>query len=397
MIAYPIPELEQLEKRGLIDEAFSQELITEKEQILAKHQFPSHLYIPNFFVRIGLGILTSIVLQAVVALIVQATWAEQANYISLLTGLAGIGALEYFIRQRGHYGSGIDDILLYSGVSSLVFFAGLQLDMLYAPDRVWVAVIAFVLCSAAWLRYLDRLAVLASLLSLCAVVITLFYWNEYPQPQLMCFAVAVTMSACSLVAGYLKGREKFRWHRRCLHVLGSFAVALAYVSLHVFVIDKLLAEQALPNQGSGGTEGAGIGNPGAGWQIFHWGWTVIVPILMLWRSIVKKDRLQIRIWMVLLLSAFYFQHYYYPVFAGEITTLIYGLLLLGLTGLLVRILKKGASSYSFRKGGDEGDLLQSAPWLVVGGYSGVAVAPEAQGGVGFGGGSFGGGGSGAEY
>ena len=385
MIAYPIPELEQLEKRDLIDEAFKQELITEKEKLLVNHQLGSRLYMPNFFVRIGLAILTSIILQAITALVIQATGAEQTNYISLFTGLASLAALEFFVKKRGHYRSGIDDILLYTSVSSLVLFAGFQLDMLYAPDRVWVAVIAFLLCSVAWLRYLDRLAVLASLLSLCAVVITLFYWNDYPQPQLMCFAVAVTMAASSQVARYLMGRERFRWHRSCLHVLRSFAAALAYVSLHVFVIDKLLAEQP------------SVGTLAGGWQVFHWGWTIVVPVIMLWRSIVNKDRLQIRIWMVLLLSVFYFQHYYYPVFAGEITTLIYGLLLLGLTGLLVRFLKKGASSYSFRKGGDEGDLLQSAPWLVVGGYSGVAVAPEAGGEVEFGGGKFGGGGSGAEY
>ena len=416
MIAYPIAELELLEKRELVDEAAGQGLISEKEQILLRTQFPLQLYMPQIFVRIGLGVLASVVLQAFTALFMQILGYQNDAIIALLTGFLSLVALEWFIRQKNHYRSGIDDVLLQGATGAFLLFIANRLDLDHTGQQVLMAALAMAVYTLAWIRYLDRLALLLSLAAWAALVVTMvMYVVSNPLPEWYSWVLAPIMATSMWVSWRMAGFPGMRWHRACLQLFSIMAGVLCYLSLHVYVIDnllQLLPAGAVEQASSGGGipfDGGGEGQPGMAAtatslnnlplasRLLYWGWTVGVPPLMIWLALRRRNRMQLRIWILLFLSIFYFQHYYYPVLPGEITTLLYGVLLLAIWWWLVTYLKKQQGSFSFRKGGDEGDLLQSAPWLVVAGFAGTGGEAPRQSGTQFGGGNFGGGGAGAEY
>ena len=97
--------------------AFS--LITAEQHKSIRENFTSRLYSPSVFVRIGLFIFTMILIFAasgILAITISDLFDNEITIGVLMILAAGvmIGILEYFINQKKHYKSGIDDCLLFA-------------------------------------------------------------------------------------------------------------------------------------------------------------------------------------------------------------------------------------------------------------------------------------------
>lgn len=388
MIAYPRHELTRLEIRSVVQDASRQNLVTREENMAILMKYPSRFYSPNIYIRIGLGFLTLLAVTSISSIFGLLQDFRNVEIILLFTALGCFGLLEYFIHEKAHYRSGIDDVLLHTGITCLLIFVAIQTQNHGRGNNIFISLSAIVCYSLAALRYLDRLALIGALVSIAFLSFTIW---EHSLPNMAlypCWTLAFILSAIAVFAHKIKGHPGANYHRHLLLLLENLATLGAYASLHIITIDTVLSEKTQ-------TTAANSLNPVA--AILYWAWTLLIPLFMLRYALRKRESLSIRLSLLSILSVFYAQHHLYPLFEHEVAAVIYGLVLLVAGWMVIRYLKQENSVYSFRHGGDEGDLLGLNPFLVVAGFAGTGQEAPSTTDTRFGGGSFGGAGAGSEF
>lgn len=388
MIAYSRHELTQLEIRSVVLDAASQELITREETAALLNKFPSRFYSPNIYIRIGLGILTMVCISSISSIFGLLLDFRNAEIILLLTALGCFSLLEYFIQSKYHYRSGIDDTLLHTGIACLLIFIGIQTENHGRLDDTIISLSAIVFYTFTALRYLDRLALIGALVSIAFFSFSIWEHSLADMALYPCWTLAFILSAIAVIAHKQKDNKATSFHRHLLLLLENLAALGAYASLHIITIDTVLREYTRTNA-------ANSLHPAA--TILYWTWTLVIPALMLRYALRKRESLSIRLSLLAILSVLYAQHLFYPLFEQEVAAVIYGSLLLLAGWMVIRYLKQESSVYSFRHGGDKGDLLGQNPFLVVAGFADTGQDAPATTDTRFGGGSFGGAGAGSEF
>src|SRR5688572_12116723 len=141
--------------------------------------FSDPLYVPSFFVRIGLIIFTFILANAgmgIMFLIFSDIFSNEtaAGVLLIVYAFMVIGFLEYFIKSKNHYRSGIDDCLLFTGISFLI--GGFVLSTnLYEP--IQICMVALPLLIVATWRYADSLASASAFI--CFYVLVFLVLKDY--------------------------------------------------------------------------------------------------------------------------------------------------------------------------------------------------------------------------
>src|SRR3954464_11992526 len=112
MIAYNKQWLANLQIAEQAEQALEANCITKEEQGKILAAYPEKFYSPNFFVRIGLFILTCIIVfftLGLVSLMIFSTIEnESLAAVFIVYGLLVYAGLEFMVNKR-HYKSGVDD------------------------------------------------------------------------------------------------------------------------------------------------------------------------------------------------------------------------------------------------------------------------------------------------
>src|ERR1700754_4098214 len=126
MIAYKAIYLDNREVREQADEALSKKIITQEESDLIYGAYPYNLYTPNFFVRIGLFLLTVLALLCGLGLFMLVSENDRSmGSLFIFFGFLSYGALELFLHVRGFYKAGVDDALLL--IAGLMVVIGINI------------------------------------------------------------------------------------------------------------------------------------------------------------------------------------------------------------------------------------------------------------------------------
>ena len=124
MTAYNRTWLDALATREAAGRWFENGLLSDEKWQAVQERYRTGFYTPNVFVRIGLAVFCLILLLATVGLttlMLNVNSESGFAVFSIFWGLAWIAALEFiFIGVKNHYGSGLDDMLLYAGVTAVV-------------------------------------------------------------------------------------------------------------------------------------------------------------------------------------------------------------------------------------------------------------------------------------
>ena len=124
MIAYNREELDALRTRQTAREWHDKGLLSAARWEAVVERNPVNFYSPNVFVRIGLAIFCLILLIAAAGLLMvflEPNTDEGLAVFGLFFGAACLALLEgWIIAQARHYGSGIDDMLLYVGAGAII-------------------------------------------------------------------------------------------------------------------------------------------------------------------------------------------------------------------------------------------------------------------------------------
>jgi hypothetical protein len=387
MIAYNSHWLSNLLVREQADTANRQNCIsaTEKEQIYGA--YPADFYTPNLFVRIGLFILTMVILvfgMGLVSLIFLSSNSDRIyGFLFILFGIAIYFGLEFMVR-KGHYRSGVDDALLW--MCGICVVGGLNVLTPVSP----AANAFFVFCMAVFLFFRFVNAVMAAVASL-ALLATVFYIFMHVGGIMQLLMPFVLMIIAALLYFGAKSRlHQPAWvHYRngllfiCITALVCFYAAGNYFVVREASVNLLYMEIK---------QGQDIG---LAW--LFWVFTIGIPLLYIARGVQIKDAVLLRVGLLLIAAMVFTIRSYHQVLPAEIAMVLGGILFIGIAYGLIKYLHEPKHGFTYREADDPFflDKLQVESLVIADTFSGPAVAPDT--GTQFGGGSGGGGGASGEF
>jgi hypothetical protein len=379
MIAYNKIWLANLEMHQQVEEAYHTQLISREELERIKFHYPVGFYTPNFFVRIGLFVLTVVITLfsfGLFALLFLGNSGEKGfGVLLIIFSLFAYAALELLIREKQHYRSGADDALLWLTAT----FAVGGLNLLMDISSLGNAVLIFFVSSYLVLRFKDALMSVVAVLSSAGIVfytyIELGNFAKVTMPFLL-------MGFFALVYRFVKSRV-FPLYSNCLLAVEIAGLVGFYLAGNYFIV----REGGNNLLGLGLAEGEGIP---LGW--LFWLLTVATPLAYIFRGIQKKDTVLLRIGLLLVAATVVTVCYYYQMLSLEAIMCLCGLMLIGVAYAFIRYLKQPRKGFTYQEMGAPAvfDKVQ-AEALVVTQTFGQQTPETAH--TKFGGGSGGGGGA----
>ncbi|MBK9338956.1 MAG: hypothetical protein IPM98_21425 [Lewinellaceae bacterium] len=384
MIPYNRIWLDALLTRDAALDWHRQGLFSDEKWQVVQARHVVHFYSPNVFVRIGLAIFTLILLLAGVGLgglILDADSVEGFALLCFFYGLILLAALEMWaIGSARHFGSGVDDMLLYFGTSMLL--GSVYLLLPYNTGVLTYACLTLPFLVAGSIRYLDRL--LAAAAFVCLLVVVLLAARETPRLALyiLPFAGMLTAAGTYFFAQYGQRRYDWRYWHGVLVVLELLALVFFYVSGNYWVVQQA----------------------GAAWfqleQVplawFFWAFTFAVPVAYIFWGLRQKDRLLLDVGLACVAVAVFTFRAYFHVMPLAWAAVIGGVLLFATAYLSIRYLKKSGGAYTYDAAADQ-SLLQEIEQQLLAQHLAHQQSQTPTLGDSFGGGQFGGGGADGKF
>jgi hypothetical protein len=386
MIAYNKTWLANLRLQNALEEDKLKGHITNAEFEAVADKYPVGFYTPGIFVRIGLFILTCIVVgfaDGLLSLLFASAsdLIETPGWMFFLAILSYI-ALEVIINSKHHFRSGVDDALLF--ISALLF--SVACGMLFSHYNVvyYVPVSAaiFVLSLYFSIRFADIL--MGAVCCAAFLAFVYFNWTKFI-PSGMATIPFVIMLASGGLYWRCKGHGK---HKMLADYHNCFTMAQIVFLLTLYAAGNYYIVQTLSNEISG--------QPGRTipFGVFFWLWTMVLPFVYIGFGIRKKDGLLLRIGLILVAGAIITFRYYYHVLSLDMALTIGGALVLGIAYAVMKYLKEPQYGFTYAEPVTEDmiDHLKVESLIVAETFAKAPTAP-AEERTRFGGGDFGGGGS----
>lgn len=358
-------------------EAYAQQLITEAELKSVKRIYPVGFYTPNYIIRIGMFLLTLLVLLfslGLLGLVFLNDLDNQLNYLLLSFSLLCLIALAYFTRVKHHYQSGVDDALLYA--SALTFYFALV--ELFDLSETVNSFFAVSICTFAVLRYKDR--AMTVLLCFSATTLLFFLLAEMKFVHIIPFIL--------MLFGW--GIYKFIQQKQftstdifqgCGSTAQVTALFIIYSAGNYFVVDQL--NQTYLNL---------YAMPWHRW--IFWLLTILLPFVYCFLGIRRKNRQLLIVGLLLIAASVFSVRHYYHLIPIEWMLLGLGSILIIVSLLLHRFFQTPVYGVGIEEAISGSDIHNLESLVIAETFP--AEVPASQNTT-FGGGSFGGGGTSGSY
>lgn len=390
MIAYNKTWLANLSLQEDTKENLNRGCIAAEEFKSIKDKYPVGFYTPGLFARVGLFILTLIVVgfaNGVLSLLFASASniVETSGWMFFLAILSYI-ALEIIVSSKHHYRSGVDDALLFiSALLSCLTFAMLFSRynvVFYAP----VSGAIFILSLYFTIRFADMLMAALCCVSLLAFVY--FGWTKLTPAGMMTIPFVIML----ISGGLYWFSNNFSRQELAINYHSCFIVAQLIFLLGLYAAGNYYIAQTL------GDDSNGLSPKPVPIGAFFWAWTMIVPFLYLGCGIFKKDTILLRLGLVLIAAAIATFRYYYHVMPLDLALSIGGALLLGIAYAVMKYLKTPKYGFTYAEPIAENmmDHLKVESLIVAETFAKVSATPAEHQNR-FGEGDFGGGGSSSTY
>ncbi|UKJ06481.1 hypothetical protein [Solitalea lacus] len=362
--------------------------ITTDELKAIKQKYAVGFYSPNVFIRIGLFILTCVIIlfaSGLVGLMTMDSIRSLTGYgvLTIIGGIITYAVLGLMVKDKFHYRSGVDDALLY--LSAILIFTGIYL-LLNESINLYPEFGAFLACLIAiflTLRFADTVT--------CAVAyLTLFYCCYILTTR---FSSAITPFLLMLVSVfmYLSARKTLNKpyainYSDCLTVLQIVTLTTFYLSGNYFVVREV---------------GSNLSNLAPGTSLplswFFWAWTIAIPFAYILLGIKKKDVILIRAGLLFIgIAALTYRNYYYlmPI---EIMLIMSGIVAIGTSYSIIKYLTPSKKGFTYADLNEKHimDKLNIESIVIAETLAPAPIQTESR--PAFGGGDFGGGGAGEKF
>ncbi|MEO6851782.1 MAG: hypothetical protein ABI203_07020 [Mucilaginibacter sp.] len=380
MIAYNKTWIANLRLREKLNEDVLNGLITAEEFKQITEKYEVGFYTPSLFARVGLFILTGVVILFGAGLLALVLGNSISNAgFPIFLGFLTYGALEFMVNTNNHYRSGVDDALLFiSGCLLTGGFAMLFSDYSAGFNYLLISEIILALSLFFTLRFADMLTSAVCCLSLFSVIF--FAWTKIPSglstvPFIMMLASAGAYWLC------YKNRAKFVHYEKSFVIGQIVCLVILYSAGNFYII------QTLSDELHGQAQAVPFG-------LFFWTWTILLPFVYVSFGVRKKDGILLRVGLLLVIAAAITFRNYYHLLPLDVTLTLVGALLLGIAYAVIRYLKTPKHGFTYTELNNKHfmDAIKIESLIIAETFSTPSSAP-ADKGVKFGGGDFGGGGS----
>lgn len=389
MLAYNSQTLDNLEIKEAAEKALRKSCIdtTTYKAIEAAH--PVNFYTPNPVIKIGLFILTVVIISfslGLLTLLALDAVKSEKGFVGLciFAGLACYGALELFIREKKLFRAGVDDALLWGAlllICSSIFIDG-------DPSSTKVFGVVFIATLLATLRFADMMVAGVAYLSFLGLIFSIAVNLGPAAKTIIPFLIMAVSLATYVAVNKISGYRFSRHYQHCLTIIAVLALLTLYLAGNYFVVRELsnaMFDLQLK-------EGESI--PGA---LFFWIYTAVVPVVYLYLGIRQKNAVLLRTGMILLAAIVFTIRYYHSVMPLETAMVLGGLALTVGAWALIRYLKEPKYGFTYVESEDPSlaDKLKLESLIIAQTYA--PGAQPAGNDMQFGGGSGGGGGASGDY
>jgi hypothetical protein len=385
VIAYNRQFLDNRAIRTKAEQAADLKIITKEEYARILDAYPSGLYTPNIFIRIGLFLLTvlaSFCCLGLFMLVIDVSGSNSYGIQFIIVGLMAYAALEIFIRTHKLYCAGVDDALLWVGGAMILAGINIIADRISPYNQ---SLIVLLLAGGGALRYGDRLMTLVAYSALLSLLFHAAIEMGAFARAILPFGVMFVSVAFYFLSTRLSTEQRIRHYHSCLLLLRVAALLSFYLAGNYFVVRQMNA----------------LISPASGPIALGWLWwllTAVTPVFYIIKGIQKKDPVFLWTGLVLIAASVFTVRYYYHILSPELAMIIGGVILVTGAYGLIRYLHP--SKYGFTSASpEEPHILGSLPveGLILAESFKAAGAQPAGPDIRFGGGSGGGGGAGGQY
>lgn len=380
---------------------YAQQLLTNEQMKSATNMYSSDFYKPNLFIKIGLFIFTCFIVLAVLGLFIL-IFSPFINYsnnnnvfpitTSLVFAIACVVVLEFFIKSKSLYRSGIDEALLYASLTFLfsgLCFIFINMDGQSYNNILFILWILLPFTAVASIRYIDTIATVLTIIIVYVIYFLSIMKLGDISKLIMPFAFMLISAFFYLTLKKQKQRNEFNVLKKIFITGEAITLLVFYLACNYFVIRESSVEFFnIPlNEGE---------QLPMAWLFYIL--TAIVPIGYVFYGLKQKDK--VLLWMGLLLvalSALTFK-YYFSLGHPEISLTIGGIVMIGIAYLSIRYLKTDEHHITFKEEIDEDNFLKSnvEALVMVQSFTQPVTITNTSAEE-FGGGGFGGGGSGSDF
>ena len=369
----------------LVEKENKEGTISNAEMNRIKGKYPVEFYSPNFFIRVGLFIITVVIwgaVQGLLNLLLRDLGYNSGYALIIFMGVLSYSALIIIVEKKSHYRSGVDDALLWLTLLSLVsaFNQGLFIAPLYEDQAL--SLFIFLLSLLLTLRSSDMIMGLVCYLSLFALI----YFSMQKMGPLGIAAMPFILMLLSGMTYWLVCRninhQKALYYTNPLDILQIISLITLYASGNYYLVKEL--GDRLNNTTSESIP--------FGW--YFWIWTIIVPVIYIYRGLSRKDVICLRVGLIMCIAAAVTVRNYYHIIPLELVFILGGTFVLLISYYLTNYLKRPKHGFTYQQQTAESHLgqLQIESLIISETSSGIGNAPQNTG-TQMGGGKFGGGGA----
>lgn len=384
MIAYNREWLDALSTKEAAEQWHKKGLLSDEKWKTVQERHHTGFYSPNVFVRIGLAVFCLILLLAMLGLM---GWIVEPNtdtglaMFCIFLGAVWLWALEFIlIRGYKHFGSGLDDMLLYAGTVAVVGGLGNLLPGFSEPLAWCILALPFLVAGS--IRYLDRLMVAAAFV--CALLIVLLIVKDIPNLAVYLLPFSGMLFSAAAYFFAQKGVQKNDWRHwhGAFAVLGLLAMVTFYASGNYWMVQQM------------GADWFSMEQVPLGW--FFWVFTFAVPCLFIWQGLRGKDRLALDVGLGCAVAAVFTFRYYFHLLPLAWVATIGGAVVFVVSYLSIQYLRKNAVAYTYEEDGKKSLLQKAQEQIFEQTIASQSVAPSPKKDT-MGGGQYGGGGAGSDF
>ncbi|ACU60075.1 hypothetical protein [Chitinophaga pinensis] len=390
MIAYNSKSLDNRDIQEQAEDAKERAFITPEELEAVKAAYPVDLYTPNPYMRIGIFILTTIIMQfsfGLFCLIMVSAMSEKAfSVLCFFFGAGSYALAEFMVKDKKHYKSGADAALIWIAGG---FILGGVILAANAEGNPWGYCLVTLLLSTLFvLRFADVGMSIVAHLSLLALLFSILEYLGTPGKIVVPFTVMLISLGVYIVSLKLSKIHTYRHYKTCLQVLQGVSLLTLYLGGNYFVVRELSIEMFNLDL----AEGQDI----AGGWIF-WILTVALPLLYIYLGIRRKDRILIGVGLLLIAVMVYTIRYYHSVAPLEVAMTVGGLVMIGIAYGLIRYLKVPRNGFT-ADSANERNMMEAVQIesLIIAQTMSHTPSPQPDQ-YNYGGGTGGGGGASGEY
>ncbi|UEG49841.1 hypothetical protein LK994_14465 [Ferruginibacter lapsinanis] len=385
MIAYKHEWLDHLHFREEALVAMNDNYITKEECAAIYKKYPVDFYTPNIFIRIGLFVLTIIILLfsfGLFALISSNDIIAKLGTLSIVFGFFCFVALELMINTKKHYRSGVDDGLLWGGTIALL--CGICLPNNFT--ELTISIILFVISLLCSLRYADKLMTAITYLSLLSILFYCCVEMGHIAKAIVPFFIMVTSLFAYFISIKIKNKNIVFYYKDCIQIIEIVSLISLYTAGNYFIVRELSNEMFHLNL-----------QPGEsipfGW--LFWIFSCIIPVIYVARGIQKKDVIMLRVGLLLFTAMVFTIRYYHTILPIESMMTIAGVILLAISYTLMKWLNKPVYGFTSLEisSANTMDKMQIESLILMQTFKPGADTDLTK----FGGGNFGGGGASGDF